>query len=417
MSSSKFHRRFEAVVHHTGSGAPDEQFLTDDGLIIRENTVSRGGSIPNYRRVIASGGNATTNLSGVLWTFAQSQAFLKSEVKHIPNPAVYDSESEVSGNILPLSIPGSGIPTLELSEISAKNLALTRYYQNLASVSSSYKGMVFTGELPETLRMIRHPARALRNGIGNYLSFLRKKSGRVAKRQRPSFVRKTWLEYSFGWKPLINDIDGAISAFYQSKWAHPIFEMVKGTGRDSTSIMNSDNINIDVGGGHRLKASHRSEEEVYVKYFGIYRSDGRGIPNSHSYGFSPWEFIPTIWELMPYSFLVDYFSNIGAILSSWSYRFLANGWTSRTIRRTFEHSCFDVRHVPDEVGYPRAEHTFVTIGDPGTASYKVVSVNRSRDAILEIPSLELKVPGNWTQWANIVALTTSLSQTRKALAR
>lgn len=415
MSSSTFHRRATTKVKYTSFDFPDETFSTNDAPIVRQDTVFRDPGLKNWRKIIAEGGNATTNMSGTRWNFAQTPANLQASINAIQSPAYYDSQTTVVGNILPTSVPGT-YPTLLLSSFHAQNLALTRYYQNLAGIHSRFQGGVLSGELRETLSMIRHPAKAFRNGIGHYLGFLRKNAGRVAKRQRPSFIRKTWLEYSFGWKPLINDCDSAIQAFYQSKWAHPIFEMVKGTARDRMQQITEQAISINIGAGHYIKGAHRAEEECYTKYFGIYRSDGRGIPDSHAYGFSPWEFVPTLYELLPYSFLVDYFSNIGGILSSWSYRWLQNGWIARTNRRTYTHQCVNVKVVPDP-GFSPSFNRFKSSGDPGTASYVVVSFDRVPNVSLDLPSLELRVPGKWYQWVNIVALTAGHDAARKALAR
>jgi len=40
--------------------------------------------------------------------------------------------------------------------------------------------------------------------------------------------------------------------------------------------------------------------------------------NWNLFGFQPSEFLPTAWELLPWSFLADYFSNIGDCLTAWS---------------------------------------------------------------------------------------------------
>lgn len=396
------------------SGTPGSSGGT---VIRRDDSVIKGGSIPKWRQVIAQGGNATTDLVGVRWTFVQEPAHLEHWLQYkYTTPPIGSRRVVLTGNILPLDIPVHGIPTLGLAETSAKNRALTRYYSHVNSVTTKFSGMVFTGELRESLAMIRHPARAFRNGISDYLSFLRRNAGRVTKRRRPSFVRETWLEYAFGWRPLINDIDNAIKAFYASKAAHPIFEMVKGTARDTQTAQSVDDVK-DVGALHSLKSHQSTVEEVYVKYFGIYFSRGNGVPNSHAAGFHPGEFIPTVWELIPYSFLVDYFSNIGAILSSWSYRSLVNGWTARTIRRTFEQQAAGVEYKWTPGSFNEDDYFHGQSGSPGSALYKVVQVARVANAPLELPALELKVPGRWDQWVNIAALSKQLESTRRVTAR
>jgi hypothetical protein len=410
-SSATYTRKWQyTVATDGGPPVPGESGVT---TVTRLDALTKAGPLENYRRLIATGQNATTNMSGVKWNITQIPASLRHEYRDLRFVnLVKGSKVVLQGNLLSLGFP-VGIPTLGLTDISARNLALTRYYSNVASIQTKFKGMVFTGELRESLSMIRHPARALRNGISGYLGFLRKNAGRVAKRHRPSFVRKTWLEYAFGWRPLIADIDNAIDAFYSSKWAHPIFEMVKGTGREESTSL-SDTSVIDVGALHDVTFRTWAKEEVFYKYFGIHHNIGNGVSNSHSAGFNPAEFVPTVWELIPYSFLVDYFTNIGNIVSSWSYRFLVNGFTSVTNRRVYQQNLVDIGYKWRMID-PWYSHS--QTGSPGAASYDVTQFARSRDAVLSIPSLELKVPGRWDQWVSIAALTAQLKVARKALAR
>lgn len=411
MTSSSTYRRHWTYTVSTNGGPP----VPGDGgvtVVTRLNSVNNGGPIPKWRQVISSGGNATSNASGSIWHINQEPAMLHHKYRDMAFPNTNKgSEVELEGNLLQLSFAPSGIPTLGLTEVSATNQALTRYYSNLASAEGKFKGLTFAGELKESLNMIRHPARALRNGISDYLSALKRGARNVAKRRRASWVRDTWLEYSFGWLPLISDLDSAIDSFYRSKSVRPIFEMVKGTGREETASYQARS-SIDVGAFHTVSYIPRNWEEVYVKFFGIYRSDGSGVPNSHSYGFRPAEFIPTVWELIPYSFLVDYFTNVGNILSSWSYRHLAGSWTSKLVRRSYKHELVNVDYK-----YTGTVPTYVhsQSGNPGSASYEVVQFVRTRDAVLALPSLELQVPGRWTQWINILALSKQIDSTRRVL--
>lgn len=392
---------------HQGIKEPPADSVT---TISWDDTVSRGGPIANWRRVIAAGGNATTGLTGVKSDFITTPGNLRMVQQSLFDASVNGRYVyEVRGDL----VTGFGLPAFQpnpdlLSE--ADNQALTRYYNHVADTSTKFKGLVFSGELRESLRMIRSPAKALRRGIGSYLTQLKRVGGRLPKRRRPSFVRDTWLEYSFGWKPLISDLDSAIHAFYLSKAAKPIFEMVKGTGRA-----------LDIISSGRSTQSfsqllwywdQRADEEAYVKYFGIQFSEGKGVNDVHTYGFRPAEFVPTLWELIPYSFLVDYFSNVGNIIESWSYRFLRNGWTARTQRQvlTNKASNVKVRQLPSDGIYQ-----YTITGDPGNRTAQTVYVTRVPDPALSLPSLQLKVPGMGLKWVNILALSKQLDSTSRAL--
>lgn len=393
--------------------APSSSPLSEPLIVSWENSRNVGSNVRDYRRVIARGGNATTSLSATERSveIIPGSGGAERWYKLLPKANTYQGMAIeghrclfADGN----AWPGTG---LAMDNSVAINQALTNYYQGVKAVETKLSGLTILGELRESLRMVRRPAQGLRDGLSDYLRTLRVRGSRMRPGSRLDMVRRTWLEYSFGWTPLVSDLNNAITAFFTSDAVKPIFEMVKGTGRDKR-IVNRFYWEDSFG----LLSSNcmvTTTEEVFVKYFGVYRSEGNGSSNLHHYGFRPSEFVPTLWELIPYSFLVDYFTNIGEILESWSYRFLRPDWTARTIRRE------GIRKTSQEAFhmYQFSPSTYENVvwGSPGRQTWREKSVERTPLVPLDLPSLEVKVPGNWRQWANIAALTSQLSSTRSAL--
>lgn len=373
------------------------------------DTVDKDGPLLDFRQRIRNGDNATTYLSGEEFIVeCEPGYFYRKYKRDIPSDALPNEyEDSVSGKYLFIA-PISG--TSDLSINTAKNQALARFYSNLNSIDTKFKGMVFAGELRESLKMIRHPASALRKGFSYYLNHI-KKYGRLKRAHRLSAVRATWLEYSFGWLPLINDLDSAITAFYTSDVAHPIFEMARGRGmvEDYSPFFNFEvtpitNVVLEVEMVQRMS--------TIVSLYGIHHSEGRGVENLHHYGFRPSEFVPTLWELIPYSFVVDYFTNIGKILESWSYRWIGPRFLSQTVITELEHKFERLQPRVEKIdGF---SDVTVTIR-PGSARSAHKNVTRIPSVPLSLPSLELKVPGRWTQWTNLVALSAQLKSTRAIL--
>jgi hypothetical protein len=54
--------------------------------------------------------------------------------------------------------------------------------------------------------------------------------------------------------------------------------------------------------------------------------------NLETFGLLPKNFLPTAWELIPYSFLVDYFTNISTIIDAWSFINGNLAWAYKTER-------------------------------------------------------------------------------------
>lgn len=373
------------------------------------DSVVYGSNIPNWRRVIAEGGNATTNLNGVKWVITRSPAAFTARETFSLSPLQFN-QTTVNGDFLYL---GNSIPQHAInSEAVSNNQALVRFYRNVAASQARFKGLVFAGELPSALRMIQSPAKALRRGIDHYLSFL-KRGGRLSRRDRPSFVRESWLEYAFGWRPLIKDIDDAIDEFYRSKHVRPIFEMVSGMG--SFEIRSLTPVILPLGSGSTASYSVLSVAKHSSKYWGVSHSAGNGSVNNHHYGFVPHEIIPTIYELIPYSFLVDYFTNIGEIVQSWSYRFIRTAWLSHLLHSTLSSETVGVFVTDLSAQHPSRRYTFS--GSVGSAKVEKTSFTRTRSVGFELPKFEVRAPGFDSRWVNILALSKKLDITRKILAK
>lgn len=382
------------------------------------NQVIKDGPLPGYRQRISNGFNATTGLSGWKYDVVNSPANFWHESIAVGVGANFQQvKIEFKGHGLRSINSPQDLSVDQLATTHADNLAATRFASEVAAVASRFKGLTFSGELPEALRAIRSPFRSLRNGVSQYLGHLRRVGPTVPRFRRPKFVRDTWLEYAFGWRPLIADIDTAISQFYKNRTAHPIFEMVKASGTDRQNSVPVENSPADVGYGRYVYSTYHQETEVMVKYFGIYKSRGNGIADCHTYGFAPWEFVPTIWELIPYSFLVDYFTNIGNIISSWSYRFCDIEWVAKTVRKSHVIANIGtaIKLDPSSVYADKNFYSSVTVGSPGSSVARLITVDRTPVVQFAIPSLELQIPGLGVKWVNIFALSKNLNAARNAL--
>lgn len=382
-----------------------------------DNSVSLGGGIPGWRRVIAEGGNATTPMSGTKTEFVHNEASLHYGIQLKPHlggtPTYGYRDIQASGPYIRVS--GKDPSQDPDGVIRADNQARKNFYSKLAAVESTFKGQVLTGELKEVLHSIRHPGQALRNGISGYLDYIKRYGQRKSKFERPKFIRDTWLEYSFGWRPLIADLEEGILAFYTSKWPKPIFQMVRATGKDN-HVETSNPGYINLGYGFHLKWMHNYTWEHGVRYYGVYRSVGNGRSDPRVYGFSPWEFVPTLWELIPYSFLVDYFTNIGDIISSWSYRFMGPDWVARGGRSAVTSITTSEEFYYFADYYNAADYTHWMSGNPGSSRVTKSAIQRGSVGSVPLPSLQLEVPGMTSvKWINLAALTKQLDSTRLSL--
>jgi hypothetical protein len=131
---------------------------------------------------------------------------------------------------------------------------------------------------------------------------------------------------------------------------------------------------------------------------------------AEEFGFEPKDFAPAIWEGIPYSFLVDYFTNVGEIVNALSFPQSDVAWVARTFHNDSIRDGTRARVVM--VG--AAETPFVKREllrfVPPTAYWSRAYVDRiSYHASLPLPSFQLEIPGskNWRKWLNMAALAGS----------
>jgi hypothetical protein len=298
----------------------------------------------------------------------------------------------------------------DMQGIDAK--AISRYYSKIKQIRQQISGPTFLGELAESIGMIRRPASGIIKSAGKYLDSL----GKVQKTSLARYktrARQTKylldaaanliLEVNFGWKPLINDCkDIAISV------ARTILEIrhrvVRGYDEGNQTILINHSISpvsndLNVDSVQARNVNYRSLYRGAVKAF----ADGplgpaRSIVELS--GFNLREFVPTLWELLPWSFLVDYFLNIGDLLEANLTDTSQIAWTTHTTVNSTSYETLQrvVSRYPDRLISMTGNSCF---GETRVAS-SVVSRANSPTA----PSLPLTFswPGKKSQFANMISL-------------
>jgi hypothetical protein len=344
-----------------------------------------------------------------------------------------------------------GWPTSTIDPITADNLALKAIYRKVRQERTRFQGQIFLGEALESLKMIARPARTLFEQLGKYtraviqreadfraLSLYEKKRAKRApamiynfdrtydrlrkaaslNKRRAAIARETalgksladtWLEYSFGWAPLINDIQDAQKAYRKlmDEWEYTT--RLSGVGEDSasTSVANWSNY----GQVWNVLNKRVTSDQVSVRYLCGMRQRTFAAPGDdrlfEQFGMVSEQFIPTLWELMPWSFLVDYFTNIGDLLDASATLQSDIGWVAKTLRRT-------VTTVGTGTGlsWKSGRTTYASSGSAGSVTKCVTSVTRSAVNGLPDPTFRIEVPSLSTQWINMLALSGNLKRLR-----
>jgi len=174
-------------------------------------------------------------------------------------------------------------------------VALGEYKQTAEFIS---KGMIKVGR---ALRDVR------RGRFGSAMRHLTGSSQKDTWRDVPRAAANTWLGITYGLKPLLNDIYGAITAYEKSLKPRPILRTVLGSSKYEVSVEAADAAPT-VAYARTFQASGICRAQITYSIDNplLYTLDQLGLTNPASIA----------WELVPYSFVVDWFLPIGDYLQN-----------------------------------------------------------------------------------------------------
>jgi hypothetical protein len=387
------------------------------GQVIAFKRTRTGNSLKDYKGKIKRHENATTGLEGdsqdadvtpvkfrVSWVYSPN----KSITRKVDGGGDYHVVNGVG------SITNPTVPSM--SSNAALQGARAKFFKKLRAMDVQMSGPTFLGELRETARMLRKPALGIFQRSQGYLRKLERE-----KRSRPKEWMKDigglWLEQSFGWAPLLHDAQDAVKAWNRlsiERTSGPIsagFSDLEDMSSSLPSPFNTANSNTFTSPYLRWWIKAKKIEQVQVRLKGLIaaRADMTPWDKMALFGFTPSEFVPTVWELLPYSFLVDYFTNIGDILTSAVTDTRWVSYLNMTVRRlsqvsgalVFDQEGTDAQNVDWKI-------TDKSISG-GAFKFNNRRVTRTNDVPVALPQLTFNLDLGMGQKANIAALLSQAS--------
>jgi len=301
------------------------------------------------------------------------------------------------------SLQPYGVWDLEL----ARNTLIRAHAQvNAAQLETG----VMLGELKETLDMLRHPLRDLVNNLGHFCS--QKVWGKNRAKALSQLGSSEWLRARYGILPAVKDLVTIQNLFYvRAKRQANLLKRRRSFVHEleQTDVGNYSNIPVDTGFSgslgvictglqlrtRRVRTCHSS---VYFQYLSEL---DRVQDLLFEFGMHPRQLLSIAWELVPLSFIVDRFCNIGpwlqAISPHPSLLLLGNSTSQKTV-----HSIdIEMIGVPTVAGVPIDEWT--------NATYSWNSetlLRRVQDPLPEIPVWQ----GLWQPYQSSIDVLTLILQ-------
>lgn len=308
-----------------------------------------GWTNPKWREQVAAHTCATTPCSGVRrsldpgWGYVENLEMTTAPGYYYGSWQLNRSWGEIydtNGNSFP------DVPPLPASTLA--NSALVRFYSDISSKLDQADGMVALGELRETVGMLKHPLRSLRDLLTKREKFLKGKWNRLNRvrsvkerkilgKDLKNAVADTWLEAQFGLKPLCKDIENLVTYLQFRRFQLGVsYYPIKGIARSINAIENDAARWSANDSRCWYQKKRRTEARQKCRYIGELKVDplepGITEKDFNRLGFSLNRFVPTLWEITPWSFLVDYFTNVGDVINSFSVPLNQIAWFNKTER-------------------------------------------------------------------------------------
>jgi len=356
---------------------------------------------PGWRLSVAAGGNATTGASGRR-QFLQGGDYGFMIVDFTKASPLYQlRKTTLTGNRSGTIQIHNGT---SVSSSASMDMAKRIFVSRAKDLLTPAQGGVILGELTKTLHTIRNPMLAIREQIRAYFGKLKKVSPKYSSAQRARALSDSYLELTYAWTPLFYDVQGGLTVLRKHAYRSIAgVERVSAKGHYEESGPPSLGTFSPVGGALRTKYVDTTIRERTTWLKGGVRVQSYGLPDSsilNEAGISLPNFLPTAWELLPYSFLIDYFANIGTIIDAFS---LVNGsisWNCYTERTTTK----TTRNIEPDMAYIRSFSGSALFSPFRPSVLKRIDFVRGTLSSL-VPSLVFRLPGLETkQSLNIAAL-------------
>lgn len=208
--------------------------------------------------------------------------------------------------------------------------------------------------LASTLRALRTPAKTFANSVKEHLKRVR--SGKESALRRPiREFTQGWLAFHFGMAPLIDDIYATAEILAKPPSSAPVKLEAKKSHFDKISSGSTEPYSWRVTGGIQMSCKMGATFEIENP--NLVKLNQLGLLNPAS----------VAWELVPYSFVVDWFYPVGALINSLTdfvgYN-VTNGYTTCFSRASTLSHYYDEGGVIERTESGSALHLQREIGAP-----------------------------------------------------
>lgn len=408
-------------VYQTIPGSSDTTWSINTNV----SSTRSGTKVDNWKEKIRKGENATSDysLTGVRVILGKPYE-LTARFKQFPPDGAGDQAIRIYGypSIEKIEVVNDH---LSVNTSEAEAMALSKTYKKVQSEWQHMNSPAIIAEFLDVIRQFGKPAEALvdlTNRRLNRLALERrglKGSTSFKKVKYAEIVASTWLEYSFGLAPLISDSMAAAETLARWQLEKELPQLRKkmqsrGLSQNATVFTGATGVSPIAGIPTTMRGSIKKVTKHRVQYtLGLageitadYGSNDRLI---QLLGFDHANWVPAIWEAVPWSWLVDYFTNVQQILDASVTNTGRIKWISKAVstvtEKTYTTSILKsgIASSYAAVKYKQVE----PFAEKGDGAVKVIrtTFTRTSPTSLGVPPLVIEHPFNQAKKvANMVAV-------------
>lgn len=268
--------------------------------------------IPNFHKRSAAGEifiNRMSSFSSKREIEFSSRAYHIPYAPSVPAPSRkcgYDYQliNEVSSPYA-LNVIGSQVGHLNV-DIGVQNLI------NLAGTSASanidsptFDGAVFIGELRETIGYFRNPLSAFNKVVEDARHWKRRKR-KLDHKTTAEYISDNWLSYRYSIRPIVNDVRNAAEAVARTVLDNePLRKTARGTASETGQSYSAGSVGF-------VDYETTTSKTVTARAGVLYELSRS--PNTFGVGTERLAIVG--WELIPFSFVADWFFNVGTFIEA-----------------------------------------------------------------------------------------------------
>jgi hypothetical protein len=277
-------------------------------------------------------------------------------------------------------------PITQTDFARVSDAALAKIFEQLRGNSNLAVDIAESGATIRMLRNTLNLKKVFQNVVKNATNT--KKFKRLSKGQeRLDFVTNKWLEYRYGWMPLVHSIYDALKTVAKPHSGGPV------TVKGRSSVATKD---IRRSGGGTFFSPTRVET-ISMKYRAEIVCTFRVPEGQQVYDWTSLNPVGIAWELLPLSFVADWVVNVSDVLSLWENQvifanYFVGGYATSSYREDYNLLEYGDSTNPVEY-YPPNPETGEGGGAPmpGTHSYsyfkrgEAVRLGKNRTVLTQLP--------------------------------